>query len=677
MASNLVSLSAQSAGLKYEPTFQDQPSLTAQTVATGEESKDSIIKKTKVTLVGKPPDVAIGEYLTRQALEKIAPEYGLNSTDIDLEIQYVKNKKNGNFIEDLSFGGKTVAKPNDLTDKQVNALVAAGNKNVNFGIHQSTVERMQERKTVLKWIAEKEAFGGSLSAQDKADLVQLGYADQDIANLCKTKFMEYGGFQTRFENGVEEKAKQQVYQDTFNDLKGTLFEDRAKANAQGSEEAFNLLMNAEVKNRVDDKLRYGKKSAIQYLTEQEGEKQRIAAKGELNERLKQYSVTDYLAEGGKNLVNSLYWGIGEAVKGVSLVAMNNTLYIDKNGKEVRPKLSETLGYKIGDWIQQNVQAPNVNRDIEQSISGGTVPKTVGGLLPAVFGAWVTKSPTAVVSIYDGLRTGGSIYDEAIKHRASESEAQRAALITGGFVGITDRFGYGKTLETLNAGSGAATWQGIFKEAIKDGARNSVVAGGQTLGENVIAKNIYDPNRGYLDNVRERMIAAGITGAALKGGLEIVAKVKAGTNPRTLAETQQIFRIEKSPVQLNAKQIEFRNSGVDFKAKLNEKLGKVNNQQTKTEQLAQVEAAKLTERAKHNEPLITKNLQTTANQVNGEIVGLDKRFKTEESLTRKFADRTQEKVDRAVKNNKDVELVRLNSIAKEVEKNNDALRYTIT
>jgi len=139
MSSNLVSLFAQSVGLKYEPTFQTQPSLTAQTVATGEESNDPIIKKAEVTLVGKPPGVAIGEYLTRQALEKIAPEYGLNSTDIDLEIQHVKDKKNGNFIEDLNFGGKAVAKPNDLTDKQVNALVAAGNKNVDFGIHKSTI----------------------------------------------------------------------------------------------------------------------------------------------------------------------------------------------------------------------------------------------------------------------------------------------------------------------------------------------------------------------------------------------------------------------------------------------------------------------------------------------------------------------------------------------------------
>ena len=129
MGTNSVSLSAQSASLNYEPALQIQPRLSsAQTVAPGEGSNDSIIKKAQVTLVGKPKDVAVGEYLTRQALEQIAPDYGLSSTDIDLEIQYVKDQKNGDFIGDLNFGGKSVVKPNDLTDKQVDALIKAATK---------------------------------------------------------------------------------------------------------------------------------------------------------------------------------------------------------------------------------------------------------------------------------------------------------------------------------------------------------------------------------------------------------------------------------------------------------------------------------------------------------------------------------------------------------------------
>jgi hypothetical protein len=37
-----------------------------------------------------------------------------------------------------------------------------------------------------------------------------------------------------------------------------------------------------------------------------------------------------------------------------------------------------------------------------------------------------------------------------------------------------------------------------------------------------------------------MIAAGITGTALKGGIDIIAKVRAGKNPQTFAKTKRIF-----------------------------------------------------------------------------------------------------------------------------------------
>ncbi len=75
------------------------------------------------------------------------------------------------------------------------------------------------------------------------------------------------------------------------------------------------------------------------------------------------------------------------------------------------------------------------------------------------------------------------------------------------------------------------------------------------------------------------MAAGITNAALKGGLEIIGKVHAGKNPQVLAETQKVFRIEKLPFEINAKQVEYRNSGIDLKAKLNEKLLQAKTKET--------------------------------------------------------------------------------------------------
>jgi len=145
---------------------------TIQINANDGKTKDPMIKTVEVTLVGKPPGMSAGEYLMRQALEKIAPEYGLNSTDIELEIQYVKDKKNGNFIENLSFGTEVVKEPNNLKDKDVDALIAGGKKNVDFGVHQSTVQKMLERGEVVKWLAQRDALNIPVTEQDRSDLAQ-------------------------------------------------------------------------------------------------------------------------------------------------------------------------------------------------------------------------------------------------------------------------------------------------------------------------------------------------------------------------------------------------------------------------------------------------------------------------------------------------------------------------
>ncbi len=89
-------------------------------------------------------------------------------------------------------------------------------------------------------------------------------------------------------------------------------------------------------------------------------------------------------------------------------------------------------------------------------------------------------------------------------------------------------------------------------------------------ENAIAKTIYDKNRGYLDNIEQRMVAAGITGTALKGGLEIIGKVRSGKNPQVLAKTQRTFNISKEKV--NAKVGGLQNEASQIKSKIQSKLG---------------------------------------------------------------------------------------------------------
>ena len=131
------------------------------------DGKNPIIGKATVSLENKPPEMPLGEHLKRQALNKIAADYGLRSEDVELEIQYIKEKSGGNFINDLSFGETQVKNPNDLTDLQVADLIKNGHKTVEFGIHQATIERMVKRDELVKWLAQKDEFGINISISDR------------------------------------------------------------------------------------------------------------------------------------------------------------------------------------------------------------------------------------------------------------------------------------------------------------------------------------------------------------------------------------------------------------------------------------------------------------------------------------------------------------------------------
>lgn len=82
---------------------------------------------------------------------------------------------------------------------------------------------------------------------------------------------------------------------------------------------------------------------------------------------------------------------------------------------------------------------------------------------------------------------------------------------------------------------------------------------------------------------------------------------------------------------------------------------------KSYRTAQVLAQELLAQAAGNEPRITEDLQIIASEVSAEMVGLENRFKSVESLTRKIID-----------------MIKINSqVIEEIdEKINDALRYTL-
>ncbi len=81
---------------------------------------------------------------------------------------------------------------------------------------------------------------------------------------------------------------------------------------------------------------------------------------------------------------------------------------------------------------------------------------------------------------------------------------------------------------------------------------------------------------------------------------------------------------------------------------------------KSYRTAQTLARKLLNEARENEPQITADLQNIASKIPAEIVGLENKFKREESLARKLADIV------------DIDLL---TFEESIEIINDALRYT--
>jgi hypothetical protein len=93
--------------------------------------------------------------------------------------------------------------------------------------------------------------------------------------------------------------------------------------------------------------------------------------------------------------------------------------------------------------------------------------------------------------------------------------------------------------------------------------------------------------------------------------------------------------------------------------------------------AKREAGRLIREARVEEPAITRRLEEIAKQTDGKLVGLEHRFKSEESLARKLADRADDRTAGLINKGYSREEALTLAVANQVNKVNDALRYTIT
>ena len=388
------------------------------------DGKNPIIGKATVSLENKPPEMPLGEHLKRQALNKIAADYGLRSEDVELEIQYIKEKSGGNFINDLNFGETQVKNPNDLTDLQVADLIKNGHKTVEFGIHQATIERMVKRDELVKWLAQKDALNISMSEEDVADLKNLGYTPSDVAKIRDAKYMQYWGLREKALADVNEIAKQKLIADRIEELEKNP-EQVIKEGDNTTSSRVEFLIRTTATREINDALTNSKMTPLEYTADKKSFEQSLAELRAWEKKVAQAPISTYAKEGLKNGINGVYWSIGETLKGAAVLG-NALRRYDEDGNKLDTKASDALLYKAGDWTQKTINLP-VDKDIERTLFGGIIPKTVGGVLPYLFGSWATATPRATTAVLAGLSTGGATYDEAKTLRRKRN--QRAKLRT--------------------------------------------------------------------------------------------------------------------------------------------------------------------------------------------------------------------------------------------------------
>ncbi len=102
---------------------------------------------------------------------------------------------------------------------------------------------------------------------------------------------------------------------------------------------------------------------------------------------------------------------------------------------------------------------------------------------------------------------------------------------------------------------------------------------------------------------------------------------------------------------------------------------MNLTEAKIEKEAAQCAKTLRTQAVKNEPQITEDLQTIASEVSAEMVGLEHRFKSAESLTRKITEESAKSAKSLIDFGYSVDEAIEKSTKRRAERNNDALRYT--
>lgn len=196
------------------------------------------------------------------------------------------------------------------------------------------------------------------------------------------------------------------------------------------------------------------------------------------------------------------------------------------------KAEDRLTYKLADGIDtfMDTYLPT-DKDLQQEFLAGKLPSGIGSTFGMMGGGFIGaafKAPRVGVAVFSSLAMGGDAYKEARQAGASEAEAQIAGLLNAP-LGLTEVVGIGSALKRLNSGVDVSTWQRLWGEAWRAGAKEIpeefAQEGTQTIASNLIAKMTYDPERKFDKDLYENLIVAGVSAPLASGGVTILNFVR--------------------------------------------------------------------------------------------------------------------------------------------------------
>lgn len=209
------------------------------------------------------------------------------------------------------------------------------------------------------------------------------------------------------------------------------------------------------------------------------------------------------------------------------------------------RVEDLFEYKLADGIDSflDTYLPT-DKDLQQEFFAGKLPQGIGSTIGMMGGGFVGaafKAPRVGVAVFSSLAMGGDAYKEARQAGASEAEAQIAGLLNAP-LGLTEVVGIGSALKRLNSGVGVSTWQRLWGEAWRAGAKEIPEElgqeGFQTTASNIIAKLSYDPERKFDKDLYDNLITAGIAAPLASGGVTILNVARNRHALKKLIEQEQ-------------------------------------------------------------------------------------------------------------------------------------------